>query len=48
MSGRTPGPTVPVRTTTHVAVTPDGNYRAAIQISEVGAQRYIDKSWRMR
>jgi arylsulfatase A-like enzyme len=37
---------VPVRTTTHVAA--DGDYRVAIQISEVGAQRYIDKSWRMR
>ncbi len=39
---------VPVRTTTHIAATADGGYRAAIQISEVGAQRYIDKSWRMR
>jgi arylsulfatase A-like enzyme len=25
-----------------------GSYKAAIQISEVGHQRYIDKSWRMR
>jgi predicted AlkP superfamily pyrophosphatase or phosphodiesterase len=39
---------VPVQTTTHVTATPDGGYRAAIQISEVGAQRYIDKSWRLR
>jgi len=37
-----------VRTATHVAATPDGNYRAAIQITEVGNQRYIDKSWRIR
>jgi arylsulfatase A-like enzyme len=39
---------VPVRTTTHVAATPDGAYRVAIQITEVGDHRYIDKSWRMR
>jgi arylsulfatase A-like enzyme len=39
---------VPMRTITHVTATPDGVYRVAIQISEVGAQRYIDKSWRMR
>jgi arylsulfatase A-like enzyme len=39
---------VPLATTTHVAATPDGNYRAAIQITEVGTQRYIDKSWRIR
>ena len=39
---------VPVRTTTHVTATPDGAYRVAIQITEVGDHRYIDKSWRMR
>jgi arylsulfatase A-like enzyme len=39
---------VPTRTTTHVVETPDGTYRAAIQVSEVGAQRYLDKSWRVR
>jgi predicted AlkP superfamily pyrophosphatase or phosphodiesterase len=39
---------VPMQTTTHIAATPDGAYRVAIQISEVGAQRYIDKSWRLR
>ena len=39
---------VPVQTITHVVATPDGKYRAAIQVSEVGAQRYIDKSWRIR
>ena len=39
---------VPVQTTTHFAATPDGSYRAAIQVSQVGHQRYIDKSWRMR
>jgi hypothetical protein len=39
---------VPTQTITHVVATPDGKYRAAIQVSEVGTQRYIDKSWRMR
>jgi predicted AlkP superfamily pyrophosphatase or phosphodiesterase len=39
---------VPVQTITHVIATPDGKYRAAIQVSEVGSQRYIDKSWRIR
>ncbi len=39
---------VPMQTTTHIVATPDGSYRAAIQVSEVGAQRYIDKSWRIR
>ncbi len=39
---------VPMRTTTYATATPDGAFRAAIQVSEVGAQRYIDKSWRVR
>jgi arylsulfatase A-like enzyme len=39
---------VPMRTMTYFAATPDGTYRAAIQVSEVGSQRYIDKSWRIR
>ncbi len=39
---------VPMRTTTYFATTPDGAYRAAIQVSEVGTERYIDKSWRIR
>jgi predicted AlkP superfamily pyrophosphatase or phosphodiesterase len=39
---------VPMQTTTHIVATSDASYRAAIQISEVGAQRYIDKSWRVR
>jgi arylsulfatase A-like enzyme len=39
---------VPTQTTTHIVATPDAAYRIAIQISEVGAQRYIDKSWRLR
>ena len=39
---------VPVRTTTHFTATPDDAYRAAIEVSEVGAERYLDKSWRVR
>jgi arylsulfatase A-like enzyme len=39
---------VPVRTTTHVTATPDSIHRIAIQVTEVGDQRYIDKSWRMQ
>jgi len=39
---------VPSQTTTHIVATSDGKYRVAIQVSEVGAQRYIDKSWRIR
>ena len=39
---------VPVYTTTIITETPDGTYRAAIQISKVAGQRYIDKSWRLR
>jgi arylsulfatase A-like enzyme len=39
---------VPTRTITHVTATADGAYRAAIQVTEVASQRYIDKSWRIR
>jgi arylsulfatase A-like enzyme len=35
-------------TTTYVTATPDGSFRAAIQVSEAGGERYIDKSWRVR
>jgi arylsulfatase A-like enzyme len=38
---------VPLTTTTHIVATPDGKYRAAIQVSEVGTHRYVDKSWRL-
>jgi hypothetical protein len=37
-----------VRTTTYFTAAPDRAYRAAIEVSEVGAQRYLDKSWRVR
>jgi arylsulfatase A-like enzyme len=39
---------VPIQLRTLFAETADGNYRAALQITELGRQRYIDKSWRMR
>ena len=35
-------------TTTYVVASPDGAFRAAIQVSEVGGERYLDKSWRVR
>jgi arylsulfatase A-like enzyme len=39
---------VPTKTTTYFTATPDGAFRAAIQVSEVGGERYLDKSWRPR
>jgi hypothetical protein len=30
------------------ATAAEGAYRAAIAVSEVGAERYIDNSWRVR
>ena len=39
---------VATKTTTYTTATPDGAFRAAIQVSEVGAERYLDKSWRVR
>jgi len=39
---------VPVRTSTYFTTAAEGAYRAAIAVSEVGAERYIDKSWRVR
>jgi arylsulfatase A-like enzyme len=39
---------VATKTTTYFTATPDGAFRAAIQVSEVGAERYLDKSWRVR
>jgi predicted AlkP superfamily pyrophosphatase or phosphodiesterase len=39
---------VPLQVRTFFAETADGGYRAALQITELGRQRYIDKSWRMR
>lgn len=39
---------VATKTTTYFTATPDGAFRAAIQVSEVGGERYLDKSWRLR
>jgi predicted AlkP superfamily pyrophosphatase or phosphodiesterase len=38
---------VSVTTHTYTTTTSCGRYRAAIQVSEVGHQRYVDKSWRL-
>jgi predicted AlkP superfamily pyrophosphatase or phosphodiesterase len=39
---------VPVQVKTYVVKTDDDSYRAALQITELDSQRYVDKSWRMR
>lgn len=36
---------LPLETKTHI--TEQGDYRAVIQVTEVGRQRYVDKSWRL-
>jgi hypothetical protein len=39
---------VPVEVRTYFVETPDGGYRAALQVTGLERQRYIDKSWRIR
>jgi arylsulfatase A-like enzyme len=39
---------VAVAVRTHFVETPDGTYRAALQVTELDHQLYIDKSWRVR
>jgi predicted AlkP superfamily pyrophosphatase or phosphodiesterase len=39
---------VPIEVRTYFVETPDGGYRAAIQVTELENRRYIDKSWRVR
>ena len=39
---------VPVQVKTYFVKTDDDLYRAALQITELDSQRYVDKSWRMR
>jgi arylsulfatase A-like enzyme len=39
---------VPVQVRTHIVETADGAYRAALQITELGRQVYIDKGWRIQ
>lgn len=38
---------VPIQVRTYFAETADGSYRAALQITELDRQRYVDKSWRI-
>ena len=37
-----------MQTTTHIVATPDGSLPRRHSNQQVGAQRYIDKSWRLR
>ncbi|MBR1228498.1 MULTISPECIES: alkaline phosphatase family protein [unclassified Bradyrhizobium] len=39
---------VPIQVKTYFVKTDDDSYRAALQLTELDRQRYIDKSWRMR
>jgi arylsulfatase A-like enzyme len=39
---------VPIQARTYFVETTDGGYRAALQITELDRQRYVDKSWRIR
>jgi predicted AlkP superfamily pyrophosphatase or phosphodiesterase len=39
---------VPITVRTYFVETADGSYRAALQVTELERQRYIDKSWRIR
>jgi predicted AlkP superfamily pyrophosphatase or phosphodiesterase len=39
---------VPIQVRTYFVKTDDDGYRAALQITELDRQRYVDKSWRIR
>ena len=39
---------VPIQVRTYFVKSEDGNYSAALQLTELDRQRYIDKSWRTR
>jgi arylsulfatase A-like enzyme len=39
---------VPIQVRTYFVKSDDDSYRAALQITELDRQRYVDKSWRMR
>jgi predicted AlkP superfamily pyrophosphatase or phosphodiesterase len=39
---------VPIQVRTYFVTSDDDAYRAALQLTELDSQRYIDKSWRMR
>jgi arylsulfatase A-like enzyme len=42
------GEQVPVQVRTHIVETADGSYRAALQVTELGRQVYVDTGWRIR
>ena len=48
MVGGADGEQVQLQVHTHIVETADGLYRAALQVTELGRQRYIDKGWRIR
>jgi arylsulfatase A-like enzyme len=39
---------IPIQVRTYFVETADGSYRAALQVTELERQRYVDKSWRIR
>ena len=39
---------LPLQVRTHIVETADGTYRAALQVTELGRQVYIDKAWRIQ
>jgi hypothetical protein len=39
---------VPIQVRTYFVKSDDDDYRAALQLTELDSQRYIDKSWRIR
>ena len=39
---------VPIQVRTYFVKSDDDAYRAALQLTELDSQRYIDKSWRIR
>jgi len=39
---------VAVETRSYVVETPDGAYRAALQVTDLARHRYVDKSWRIK
>lgn len=47
-AGGPDGEQLPLQVRTHIVETDDGGYRAALQVTELGRQRYIDKGWRIR
>jgi hypothetical protein len=39
---------VPIQVRTYIVKSPDDTYSAALQVTELDRQRYVDKSWRIR